>query len=198
MKPTILFTFVAIMILNLLTSCGNEPKPANADMNSEPATTTTAPPADTTKKSIPREMETTVGRATFKIKYHSPGVRERVIWGGLVPYEEVWVTGGHKATSLEVSGDFEVNNTKIPAGKYALFTIPGKETWTVILNKNWDQHLTDEYNAADDILRFQVKPVENLHTERLTYSIEKTGDTQANLAVAWEKIKIAFPIKVGR
>ncbi len=188
-----------VITLVLLTGCNNNQVPAEtADANSESATTATAPSAYTTKKAIPREMETTVGNETFKIKYHSPGVRERVIWGGLVPYEEVWVTGGHKATSLEVSSDFEVNNTKIPAGKYAIFTIPGKETWTVILNKNWDQHLTDEYNAADDILRFQVKPVENLHTERLTYSIEKTGDTQANLAVAWEKIKIAFPIKVSK
>jgi hypothetical protein len=183
------------MILNLLTSCGNEPKSTNVDTNSEPATTTTTPPADTTKKSIPRELETTVGNATFKIKYHSPGVRERVIWGGLVPYDDVWVTGGHKATSLEVSSDFQVNNTKIPAGKYALFTIPGKEEWTVILNKNWDQHLTDEYNAADDILRFQVKPVANPHTERLTYRIDKIADKQADITMAWEKLKITFPIE---
>lgn len=194
MKPTFLFTFATIMILNLLTSCGNEPKSTNVDTNSE-AATTTAPPADTTKKSIPRELEATVGNATFKIKYHSPGVRDRVIWGGLVPYDEVWVTGGHKATSLEVSSDFQVNDTKIPAGKYALFTIPGKEGWTVILNKNWDQHLTDEYNIADDILRFQVKPVENPHTERLTYSIDKVADKQADITMAWEKLKIAFPIE---
>jgi len=182
-------------LIILLTSCGNEPKSTNVDTNSEPATTNTAPPADTTKKSIPRELEATVGNTTFKIKYHAPGVRDRVIWGGLVPYDEVWVTGGHKATSLEVSNGFQVNNTKIPAGKYALFTIPGKEEWTVILNKNWDQHLTDEYNATDDLLRFQVKPVENPHTERLTYSIDKIADKQADITMAWEKLKIAFPIE---
>ena len=194
MNLKFLFIYFWMIAFALLTSCGNEPKSANPDTNPTPATITD-PPTDTTKKSIPRELETTVGNTTFKIKYHAPGVRDRVIWGGLVPYDEVWVTGGHKATSLEVSSDFQVNDTKIPAGKYALFTIPGKEEWTVILNKNWDQHLTDEYNASDDVLRFQVKPVENPHTERLTYRIDKIADKQADITMAWEKLKIAFPIE---
>ncbi|MBC8923868.1 DUF2911 domain-containing protein, partial [Escherichia coli] len=77
--------------------------------------------------------------------YHSPGVRKRIIWGGLVPYDEVWVTGAHDATTVEMPKAFVVNGKTIPAGKYAIFTIPGKNAWTVIINKQWQQHLATEY-----------------------------------------------------
>src|SRR5690242_3112371 len=85
---------------------------------------------DTTKKSIKSMAYSIVGVDSIKINYHSPGVRKRVIWGGLVPYDEVWVTGAHDATTLEVPKAFVVNGKEIPAGKYAFFTIPGKKEWT--------------------------------------------------------------------
>src|SRR5215831_4417267 len=103
----------------------------------------TATPADTTKKSIPKEVHTEIDDAHIMIFYTAPAVRGRVIWGGLVPFDEVWVTGAHKATTLEFTSSIEINKTVIPPGKYAIFTIPRKEKWTFILNKKWDQHLAD-------------------------------------------------------
>src|SRR5215831_10073409 len=100
-------------------------------------------PTDTIKKSIPKEVHTEIGDAHIMIFYTAPAVRGRVIWGGLVPFDEVWVTGAHKATTWEFSGSIEINKTVIPPGKYAIFTIPRKEKWTFILNKKWDQHLAD-------------------------------------------------------
>jgi hypothetical protein len=73
---------------------------------------------------------------SIKINYHSHGVRKRIIWGGLVPYDEVWVTGAHDATTLEVSKSLVVNWKEIPAGKYAFFTILGKKEWIIVINKN--------------------------------------------------------------
>lgn len=149
---------------------------------------------DTIKKSIPKEEHAQVGTAHVMIKYHAPAVRGRTIWGGLVPYGDVWVTGAHSATSLEIDKDFLVNGVEIPAGKYAFFTIPNTETWTIIINKKWDQHLADEYDAKDDLVRLDVTP-EQLQSvqERLKYTIVSEGEQRGNIQVSWEKIKVKLP-----
>jgi hypothetical protein len=152
---------------------------------------------DTTKKSIPSQTEKNVANTDIKINYHAPAVRGRTIWGGLVAYDAVWVTGAHKATTLEVGKDFIVGDKTIPAGKYAIFTIPGKEEWTVIINKNWNQHLADDYSDKEDVVRIKVKPqVTQEVTERLKYEIEKTGERTANIIISWEKLKVPFGIKI--
>ena len=152
---------------------------------------------DTTKKSIPKEVHTEIGDAHIMIFYTAPAVRGRVIWGGLVPYDEVWVTGAHKATTWEFTTSIEINRTVIPAGKYAIFTIPRKDKWTFILNKKWDQHLADDYNSKDDVLRLEVTP-DNLKTtqERLLYSIVEGENNQGVLSIRWEKVKISVPFQV--
>jgi hypothetical protein len=148
---------------------------------------------DTSKKSIKSMAFAVVNGDSIKINYHSPGVRKRIIWGGLVPYDEVWVTGAHDATTLEMPKSFIVNGTEIPAGKYAIFTIPGKSEWTVIINKHWQQHLATEYDERDDVVRIKIKPKKNAHTERLQYFIELKKNNTGIMAMAWEKIKIEFP-----
>src|SRR2546421_9817237 len=74
--------------------------------------------ADTTKKSIPQSFHTEIGDAHIMIHYYSPAVRGRVIWGGLVPYGEVWVTGAHRATAWEFTNAIEINKKTFAAGKY--------------------------------------------------------------------------------
>ena len=152
---------------------------------------------DTSKKSIPSEASNTIGSATINIKYHSPAVRGRVIWGGLVSYDNVWVTGAHSATTIEVDKDFMVGGKTIPSGKYALFTIPSKDEWTIIINKNWDQHLADEYDEKDDIVRVKAKPaITTAITERLKYEIEQVTANTGNIIISWEKIRVSFQIAV--
>jgi hypothetical protein len=109
----------------------------------------------------------------------------------------VWVTGAHKATSLEVEKDFKVGDKTVPAGKYAIFSIPGKDQWTIIINKNWNQHLADDYSEADDVARVTVKPQTTEETtERLVYAIEPTGEKTANIIVSWEKIRVPFEVRI--
>ena len=151
---------------------------------------------DTTKKSIKSMAYAVVGTDSIKINYHSPGVRKRIIWGGLVPYDEVWVTGAHDATTLVMPKPFVVNGKEIPAGKYAFFTIPGKKEWTVIVNKNWEQHLASEYDEKDDIVRVKVKPKKTTHIERLQYFIETLKDSKWIIVVAWETIRIELPVSI--
>lgn len=151
---------------------------------------------DTSKKSIKSMAVAVINGDSVKINYHSPGVRKRVIWGGLVPYDEVWVTGAHDATTIEIGKPFSVGGKDIPAGKYAFFTIPGKIEWTVIINKQWKQHLATEYTEKDDIVRVKVKPKKNVHTERLQFFVETTKGSSGKIAVAWEKVRIEFPITI--
>lgn len=138
-----------------------------------------------------------VGDAHIHIDYSSPRVRSRIIYGGLVALDEVWVSGAHRATWLETNKALKIAGNELPAGKYALFTIPGQEQWTVILNRRWDQHGKDEYNQAEDVFRFTVKP-ETLPQpkEELTYEVNKVNGQKGNVSLAWEKKKISFPFEV--
>lgn len=147
---------------------------------------------DTFKKSIPCITKGTINGADVEINYYSPAVKNRTIWGGLVPYGEVWVTGAHSATNISITKAFSIGNVKVEPGKYAIFTIPGKEEWIFILNKKYQQHLADNYKQEEDILRFAVKPISvDAVTERLQYSI-----IDNKLVIAWERVKIEIPIVV--
>lgn len=150
---------------------------------------------DTSKRSIKSAAIGKIGSANVVINYHSPGVRKRIIWGGLVPYDDVWVTGAHNATNIEIDKPFMVGGKTIPAGKYALFSIPGRSTWTVIINKICNQHLANDYDAKEDVVRIKVKPVkQNKLTERLQYFIKNGTGNKGTISVAWEKLKVEFPI----
>jgi hypothetical protein len=190
MKSTTIL-FVSLLVFAACTS------KKESYENHQHSTTSQEPAVDTIKKSIPKEEHAMIGDAHITIKYHAPAVRDRQIWGGLVPYGDVWVTGAHRATSFEINKDFKVGDSIIPAGKYALFTIPGKDEWTFIINKKWDQHLADDYSHQDDILRITVTPaVQESNQERLKYSLASVSDTEATLTIAWEKLKLTIPFTI--
>ena len=184
--------FPSLAVIFFLFSCGN-----NGGAHDAHNTNASVASNDTSQKSIPSETKKWIGNTDVKINYTAPAVRGRTIWGGLVPYDAVWVTGAHKATTLEVGKSFQVGDKVIPAGKYAIFTIPGKEEWTVIINKNWDQHLADEYSEKDDLQRIKVKPQQSEQiTERLKYEIDQRGERIATIIISWEKLKVPFDIEI--
>jgi len=152
-------------------------------------------PRDTLKGSVHRTTMLTIGGCHIHIEYSSPGVRGRVIWGGLVPYDEVWVTGSHNATSVSFSKPIKIGGSIVPAGTYAIFTIPGKKDWSFIINKNVSQHLADDYKQAEDILRIKVQPKANVMTQRLTYSIVESKPKAGTLIINWELISLAIPFE---
>lgn len=184
----------AIALSAFLYGCSNSASD-NHEEHQPVAQKSTSP--DTSKKSIPSETKKRIGNTDVTIKYHAPAVRGRVIWGGLVPFNTIWVTGAHSATTLEVGKPFQLGDKLIPAGKYALFTIPGEQEWTVIINKNWDQHLADEYAQDEDVQRIVVKPQRTEQvTERLKYEIDQTGESTANVIIHWEKLSVPFQIEI--
>jgi Protein of unknown function (DUF2911) len=153
---------------------------------------------DTLKGSLKAYAKGKVGDAEFKITYHSPAVRGRIVWGGLVPFDKVWVTGAHMATTIESNTDFIMGNKTIVAGKYGLFTIPGKDKWTVIINKNWQQHLTDEYDNKDDVAHLEITPSQlPENQERLQYEVVAKSEYECTINVSWDKVQLQIPITVS-
>ena len=181
----------------LIVSCQNKKGENGGHEHHQPeAATSTVDQSDNSKKSIPQEAHGNVGDAHVSVYYHSPAVRSRVIWGGLVPFDEVWVAGAHSATSIEFSKAIEIEGTTIPKGKYAFFTIPGQERWTLILNKNWEQHLSDDYDQAEDIIRIEVTPETEMPlSERLTYTIEDKREGSGAIRMSWEELSVSLPFK---
>ena len=151
---------------------------------------------DTTKAKpkSPRQVAMAmVGTNHVHIDYGSPSVRGRQIWNGLVAYGQVWATGAHKATWIEFSDDVKINSQVVPKGKYGFFTIPDKNQWTLILSKDWDMHLADDYKAESDIIRIVTKPKKNKFlTEALKYQVIKTGNDKGKVEIGWEYLSVSF------
>ena len=176
---------IGLLLLQLFLFLGTQAQDVNYNPNAK---------KDTSKKSIKCAAVGKIGGANIRINYYSPGVRGRIIWGGVVPMDEVWVTGAHAATNIEIDKPLVIGGKNFAAGTYAIFTIPSNGEWTFILNKNYQQHLTDEYDAKDDLVRLKIKPVITEQvTERLQYFIEAD-----KLVIAWEKIRLEVPVKIAR
>ena len=151
---------------------------------------------DTLKGSLKAEAHGMIGDAHLTIAYHSPAVRGRSISGGLFSYNQVRVTWAHSATSLMTDKDIKIGGQDLPAGKYALFTIPGEQEWTIIINKNWEQHLADDYAEGEDVLRFTVKPeIAPTKQERLRYEILADGATNGSIQITWDMLRVTLPIE---
>jgi len=139
----------------------------------------------------------TIGTTTVTVEFHRPAVRGRRIWGDLVPYGQVWRTGANEATTIRFTDAVKVNGSAVPAGTYALFTIPGPDQWIVILNRRWRQLGAFEYQSKDDVLRFQVKPKTlSSHTEWLTYDIDPASRSSAYVDLRWERLRVSFLVEV--
>ncbi len=137
-----------------------------------------------------------IGLTDVTITYSRPGVKGRQIWGKLVPYNKVWRTGANEATTISFSTDAEIDGKKVPAGTYALFTIPTPTSWTIILNKEANQWGAFSYKPAADLLRIKVTPKAAPHEERMRFSFENLTDNSADVVLRWKKLSVAFPIKV--
>jgi hypothetical protein len=140
----------------------------------------------------------TIGLTDVTVEYSSPGVKSRKIWDGLVPYGKMWRTGANTATKITFSKDVTFAGKPVPAGTYALFTIPNKGAWTVILNKNPNQPGTaTDYKADQDLLRVELTPKPAPFRERMAFIFSDMTDDKASLDLEWEKLRLSIPIGVA-
>ncbi len=190
---------IILLCLILLVSCKETSKEAQVPQyqdTTEQKTTSAEPPK---KKSLSPHTSAMamVGDAHIHFDYSSPGVRNRIVFGGLLPYDAVWQAGAHMATWMETNKDLTIDGKVLNAGKYGFFDIPNQEEWTIIFNTNWDQHGKDEYDEKDDILRFKVTPtISEALKEHLEYKVTKATDTSGIISLSWEKVIVEFPFEV--
>jgi hypothetical protein len=135
-----------------------------------------------------------VGITDVTIKYARPGVKGRSIWGSLVPYDQVWRTGANEATTVSFSDDVNINGQKLAKGTYALFTIPGRDQWSVVFNKQGEQWGAFNHDPAQDALRLTVKPERAEFREWLTFEIPEMSTDTAKVVIRWENLAVPFTV----
>lgn len=124
------------------------------------------------------------------VDYSRPSMRGRKIMGGLVPYGKVWRTGANAATGFATEADLTLTGKHVPAGKYTLYTIPGEDAWTIIINKQTGQWGT-EYDQSQDLLRVQAKPVRlEKPVEQFTISFATLGAQAGVMKLEWENTSV--------
>jgi len=143
--------------------------------------------------SPPDSVKANVAGAALAVRYSRPSTRGRVIFGNVVPWNQVWRTGANQATVFETSADLVIAGTPVPAGKYSLWTLPSPGGWKLIVNKNTGQWGTD-YKAQYDLARLDMT-VEQLRqpVEQFTIAIEPRG-TGGVLQLEWERTRGWVPI----
>jgi hypothetical protein len=144
------------------------------------------------------EAKFTDDDVTVRVFYNRPYKKGRKIFGGLEPYGKVWRTGANEATTFETSKDLQIEGKTLKAGKYSLWTIPDKESWTIIFNEEygqWGINSKGEANRdpARDVLSVNVLAVEqDQEFEQFTISFEKTGE-EAEMVLIWDKTLVSMP-----
>jgi Protein of unknown function (DUF2911) len=139
----------------------------------------------------------TVGLTDISVTYHRPGVKGRVIWGKLLPYDKVWRAGANEATIVSFSDDVTIAGKQVKAGMYAFFVIPRQGEWTVILNSDAKQWGAFRYDSTKDVVSFSVKPEAAPNEERLSYSFTDLTGSTVKLVLRWEKISLPILIDVN-
>jgi hypothetical protein len=137
-----------------------------------------------------------VGYTQISITHGSPAVNNRIIWGDLVRYDEVWRAGANDATTIEFDSDVSIEGHELAAGKYALFIIPrANKKWTIIFNKVHKQWGAFRHDPSEDALRLDVLPrVSPIYHERLCYDIRQHGFEFGEVSMFWEHIEVSFEV----
>jgi hypothetical protein len=140
------------------------------------------------------EVEQVVGLTKVEVEYNRPSARGRKIFGELVPYDKVWRTGANLNTTIEFAGTVVFGGQKVEAGTYSLFTIPGTDSWTIILNKNIELWGEEDRKEEEDVLQVKVKPTKSEYTETLTFSFDAVKDDKARLDLRWEEVRVSVDL----
>lgn len=139
-----------------------------------------------------------LGGHKVTITYGRPYMKGRKIVGGLVPYGQVWRTGADEATTLETAADLDINGLKVPKGKYALFTLPTENSWTLIVNKTAKQWGAFSYKESDDLGRTEMQVSKSSSpVDQFTITLTPAGSDTATLKMAWEGTVASVPVKLA-
>jgi len=158
--------------------------------------------AQSTVLDLPRDSQHSrlsqrVGITDITINYHRPLVKGRKIWGGLVPYGQVWRAGANENTTIEFTDPVTIEGKALPRGIYGLHMIPAESEWTIIFSKTSSAWGSFTYKEADDALRVTVKPEAAEMKEALAYDFDSVTPDSAVVTLRWEKVAVPFKIGVN-
>ncbi|SRR6056297_29257 len=173
-----IFTFLATILVALLVAL-----PAAAQERSN----------DSAKASPNAAVTQTIGTTQVSLTYGRPSVNDRVIFGDLVPYDEVWRTGANESTAITFSDDVMIEGEPVDAGTYSLYTVPGEETWSIIINDklSWGT----QYDVSEDVLRVEVDAEESFFVEQMLIYFEDISAESGNMVIHWADTKVSVQIE---
>jgi hypothetical protein len=146
--------------------------------------------------SPPQFVRQDFGLSNIELSYSRPGVKGRTVFGELVPYGKVWRTGANQATTLTFGDDVIIGDTKVPAGKYGLLTIPAQDEWTFIITRQLDVTSPAAYKQDQDVLRVKASSHElPFALETFTILFADVTSNSCSLQIIWDKTVVALPIR---
>ena len=135
------------------------------------------------------------GLSVVTVDYSRPSAKGRKIFGELVPYGQIWRTGANSATQINFSTEVFISGQKVPAGTYALYAIPEKSYWTLVLSKNTELWGAIGYSPSDDQMRFQVETSKaNKKYETFEIGFNNVTDNSVVASIKWENTQVEFKI----
>src|SRR5512133_1439087 len=155
-----------------------------------------APPLKLPEASPRAHVSQTVGLTDIEVSYHRPAVNGRKVWGGLVPYGQVWRAGANENTVVTFSSPVRVGGTPLPAGRYGLHMLPTATAWTVIFSSQSHGWCSYSYDAKEDVARVQVTPLVAEPTARLAYTFDDPSEQGGTLSLRWEKLRVPILVAV--
>jgi hypothetical protein len=148
-------------------------------------------PAPSPTQTVKQEF----GVGSIELTYSRPAAKGRKIFGDLVPYNKLWRTGANAATKIVFSEPVEIGGKRLDTGTYVLYTIPGIDTWEVIINKGLKNWGADGYKESEDVIRFNVEPFKNKKkVESFTMEFTDVKATTCTLEIKWDKTSVSIPL----
>lgn len=157
-----------------------------------------APPRSNTEARVSpnASVAQTIGTTVIEVQYGRPSVRGRQILGDLVPLNEVWRTGANEATTFAVTDPLLVEGQLLPAGVYALFTVPDEDAWEIVFNEVAQQWGSFNHDPSRDVLRVTVSAEDTEPTEQLTILFKDVSDPEATLWIVWDTFAVPVHLVV--
>lgn len=150
-------------------------------------------PNDQVRTSPNAVVSQTIGTTQISLTYGRPSVNDREIFGGLVPYDEVWRTGANESTAITFSDDVLIESELVEAGTYSLYTLPGEETWSIIINDklSWGT----QYDVSEDVLRVNVDAEESFFVEQMLIYFEDISAESGDMVIHWADTRVSIQIE---
>jgi len=150
---------------------------------------------DSVQASPNAAVSQTIGTTVVSLTYGRPSVNDRDIFGGLVPFDSVWRTGANESTAITFSDDVLIEGEPVEAGTYSLYTLPGEDMWSIIINDklSWGT----QYDMNEDVLRVEVEPEESSTMEQMMIYFENISADSGHMIIHWADTRVAVQIEAA-